>query len=201
MFVPLITLFSALWISLGLLFGSPYTDPVAIRNTAQPPSAMVDSSRIAQQAFFNDLRSLCGQSLTGKTQFLWSNDPKDPFVVNPLKAYVRVCTDTEIRIPFHIGEDTSRTWIFTMTAEGLQFKHQHLKPDGTPDRITNYGGMATVSGTRSRQYFPADQQTVSLDTAYTTNQWNVVLDLAQGTLEYRLTRYQRPRYTALFTRD
>jgi len=171
------------------------------RSHTKRPLSSYDSSRVAQQAFFNALRSLCGQSLTGKTQYLWNNDPNDPFVVNPLKAYVRTCSDTQIRIPFHIGNDTSRTWIFTMTPQGLQFKHQHLKPDGTPDRITNYGGMATANGTRWNQFFPADQQTVSLDTAYTTNQWNVVLDLKRGTLEYRLTRYQRPRYTAVFTRD
>jgi hypothetical protein len=61
--------------------------------------------------------------------------------------HVRVCRDDEIQIPLHVGENRSRTWILTRTAEGLRLKHDHRLEDGSDDPVTQYGGDTAADGT------------------------------------------------------
>jgi hypothetical protein len=154
-----------------------------------------------QTAFFNNIKAQCGASFTGSTEFSSSDDPNDPFVVNPLKMQISECSDTEIRMPFYVGADSSRTWILTLTPEGLLFKHQHLLPDGTPDTITNYGGMSDGTGTEWDQHFPADEFTASLNADYTTNKWSLILDIENGVFDYKLQRHSQPRFEARLMKD
>ncbi len=154
-----------------------------------------------QVAFFNNIKAQCGASFTGSTEFSSSDDPNDPFVINPLKMEVSECSDTEIRMPFYVGADSSRTWILTLTPEGLLFKHQHLLPDGTPDTITNYGGMSDGTGTEWDQHFPADEFTASLNSDYTTNKWSLILDVENGIFDYKLQRHSQPRFEARLMKD
>lgn len=154
-----------------------------------------------QVAFFNNIKDNCGASFTGSTEVSSSSDPNDPFVVNPLRMQISECTDTEIRMPFYVGVDSSRTWILTLTSEGLQFKHQHLMPDGSPDSITNYGGMSDGTGTEWDQHFPADAFTASLNTDYTTNKWSLIFDAQNGIFDYKLQRHGQPRFEARLMKD
>ena len=66
--------------------------------------------------------------------------PNDPFDGKTLVMHVRSCTPGELRIPFHVGEDHSRTWVLTRTTSGLRLKHDHRHADGTEDVLTMYGG-------------------------------------------------------------
>ena len=61
-----------------------------------------------------------------------------------------------LRIPFHVGEDHSRTWVLTRTADGLRLKHDHRHADGSPDAATLYGGDTAEAGSPMRQVFPVD---------------------------------------------
>jgi len=163
-------------------------------------TAAPDASDL-QVAFFNNIKAQCGASFTGSTEFSSSDDPNDPFVVNPLKMQISECSDTEIRMPFYVGADSSRTWILTLTPDGLLFKHQHLMPDGSPDSITNYGGMSDGTGTEWDQHFPADAFTASLDSLYTTNKWSLILDIENGIFDYKLQRHSKPRFEAKLMKD
>ena len=71
--------------------------------------------------------------------------------------HVRECSDREIRIPFHVGADRSRTWVITRTGSGLRLKHDHRHEDGSEDALTQYGGDTASAGTAERQEFPADR--------------------------------------------
>src|SRR3712207_8407608 len=51
--------------------------------------------------------------------------PSPDFAGKRLVMHVRDCSPNEVRIPFHVGEDRSRTWIVTRTAAGLRLKHDH----------------------------------------------------------------------------
>jgi hypothetical protein len=73
-----------------------------------------------------------------------------------LIMHVRECKSDTILIPFHVGEDRSRTWVVTRTAGGLRLKHDHRHKDGTPSQQTQYGGDTVEPGTANRQKFPAD---------------------------------------------
>lgn len=83
---------------------------------------------------------------------------------------LRLCRDGDVRIPFHVGADASRTWMLSKTAAGWQLKHRHLHKDGKPDARTNYGGEhkgapIPLSGGGWRLEFPADAESRALFTA------------------------------------
>jgi hypothetical protein len=124
-----------------------------------------------QEAFWSALRQHCGRAYEGRlTQ---SNASDTAFAGKTLTMHVRGCTDDEVRIPFHLGEDRSRTWVITRTAAGLRLKHDHRHRDGTEDRVTQYGGDTRGPGTPTSQEFPADAFTASLIPAAATNVWTV----------------------------
>lgn len=129
-----------------------------------------------QDAFFARLTELCGRSFAGRVAADDTNDPS--FAGKALVMHVRDCSATEIRIPFHVGEDHSRTWVITRTGAGLRLKHDHRHHDGTPDVLTWYGGDTAGPGTAERQEFPVDAESIALftregRTVSNTNVWAV----------------------------
>jgi hypothetical protein len=111
--------------------------------------------RTPQDAFFAQLRSLCGKAFEGRV--VSSPVAADAsFAGKRLVMHVRECTADTIRIPLHVGEDRSRTWVVTRTASGLRLKHDHRHEDGNEDAQTQYGGETGGAGTAIRQEFPAD---------------------------------------------
>ena len=99
----------------------------------------------AQRAFFRNLKRLCGRKFEGETVF--PPDKDHPMAGKRLVMFVETCGEKELRIPFRVGEDESRTWVLSLTDEGLLFKHDHRHADGTPDEVTMYGGLAAPGGT------------------------------------------------------
>lgn len=124
-----------------------------------------------QAAFWASLQDLCGNAYEGAVAEAPADDTT--FAGRDLVMHVRSCTETEIRIPFHVGEDRSRTWVLTRTDEGVRLKHDHRHADGSEDEITQYGGDTSAEGTAERQEFPADEHTASLIPAAATNVWTV----------------------------
>jgi hypothetical protein len=109
----------------------------------------------AQISFFRQLTALCGKSFEGRVA---STDPADKdFADKRLVMRVAACTDREVRIPFAVGDDRSRTWVITMLdATQVRLKHDHRHEDGSEDVLSNYGGDSNGSGSSWRQEFPAD---------------------------------------------
>ena len=149
-----------------------------------------------QRAFFENLKRLCGQQFEGETAF--PLDKEHPLAGKRLVMSVGTCREKEIRIPFHVGEDKSRTWVLTLTDAGLLFKHDHRHADGTPDKITMYGGLAAPSGTQYTQSFPADVETAKLIPEAATNVWTLQINPEKQQFMYYLERHKEPRYKALF---
>ena len=143
--------------------------------------------------FYDNLAALCGQSFDGK---IISNDPQDAdWAKETLTMHVRDCSDTEIKIPLHVGENRSRTWIISKTDTGLRLKHDHRHEDGEPDAVTMYGGDTSDGGSTTEQSFPVDQFSKDmfvregLDVSV-TNTW--ILSLIPGeSFTYALTRPNR----------
>ncbi len=150
----------------------------------------------SHKAFFEGIKKFCGKSLEGVTQFPKNSD--DPFAGKKLLITIDVCGEKEIRIPFHVGEDKSRTWILKLDETGLLLKHDHRHADGTPDKVTMYGGWATPNGTAYKQEFPADPHTKSLIPEAATNVWTIEIDNNKQELVYSLERHNKPRYQAVF---
>jgi hypothetical protein len=109
-----------------------------------------------QKQFFARLSQLCGKAFEGKVASPAVEADRD-FAGKRLVMHVRDCSADQIRIPFHVGEDRSRTWVVTRTGAGLRLKHDHRHQDGSEDALTQYGGDTVQPGTAERQEFPADQ--------------------------------------------
>jgi hypothetical protein len=62
------------------------------------------------------LKSLCCQRFKGAMTYAIA--PANDFVGKKMSADV-ICTSTDVRMPVQVGEDRSRTWIFTRTPAGL----------------------------------------------------------------------------------
>ena len=100
--------------------------------------------------------------------------------------HVVLCEEDRVHIPFHLDDDTSRTWMFLVEDGRLRFRHDHRHPDGTPEESTLYGGYSDGTGTAFAQYFPADQYTIELLVDTLNRQWNIILDENLQNFSYQL---------------
>lgn len=110
--------------------------------------------------FFNSIREHCGKAYEGKVTV--DNSDSDSFANKKLVMHVRRCADNQLQVPFHVGEDASRTWLITKTGSGLSLKHDHRHKDGSNDESTMYGGHTLDAGWAEVQSFPADQYSKEL---------------------------------------
>lgn len=144
--------------------------------------------------FWASLQKHCGKAYEGALEL-----PKDDtaFGGKRLVMHVRSCSATEIKVPFFVGDDKSRTWVFTLKDGLITLKHDHRHEDGTEDEVTQYGGTASNSGAATLQMFPADQHTATLLPRAATNVWSVSLD--DTTFGYNLSRiYNNTVFKVLF---
>lgn len=142
--------------------------------------------------FLADVAALCGQAFGGRIAANEPAQPNDPFVGQALVMHVRTCEPGRVLVPFHVGEDRSRTWVLTLHGDRLRLKHDHRHQDGTEDELTQYGGDSTTPGTADRQEFPVDQFSIDLftrtnRTVSNTNTW--AMEVMPGkTFTYELSR-------------
>ncbi len=119
----------------------------------------------APSAAFTPMSPACGRAYAGR---MVSDDPVDSGMAGkPMILHVRVCDAQEVQIPFHVGDDRSRTWFLTQTPAGLRLKHRHRHEDGSLDTRTFYGGTASaaptlLAGGGWRQLFPVDDESKAL---------------------------------------
>ena len=142
-------------------------------------------------AFFNAIKTHCGKAFQGKVS---KDNVGNTFGDAKLVMHVRKCTDSEIQIPFHVGDDASRTWILTKTGAGLMLKHDHRNEDGTFHTSTMYGGHTVDEGFPQVQSFPADVYSKALFiesgiAASTDNVWQMMIYPSR--FSYRLIRPAR----------
>ena len=135
------------------------------------------STFYAQQSpaekFWTQLQGHCGEAYEGT---ITSENPGEDFAGKKLIMYVSSCDENNIKIPFFVGDDKSRTWVLTFKDNRIKLKHDHRHRDGSEDKITQYGGQATNTGLADLQVFPADTQTAELLPAAATNVWFIGLD-------------------------
>ncbi len=134
------------------------------------------------ETFWMNLAAHCGKAYEGKLV----SPESDPRFAGKLVMHVRSCEEGRLRIPFFVGEDRSRTWVLTMDRNDLiQLKHDHRHSDGTQDEVTQYGGMATNTGSATTQFFPSDQFTADLLPAAVGNVWWITVDETSFTYNLR----------------
>ncbi|WP_105166955.1 hypothetical protein [Pseudoalteromonas sp. T1lg23B] len=112
-------------------------------------------------AFFNQIAQHCGKAFEGEVSVDNVSGPSS-FANKKLIMHVRHCTEQQLQVPFHVGDDASRTWIISKTGSGLSLKHDHRHQDGSDDASTMYGGHTVDAGYNNVQSFPADQYSKEL---------------------------------------
>lgn len=126
--------------------------------------------------FLSAMAAMCGNAYGGRIVANEPAQPNDAFEGQTLVMHVRTCEPGRVLVPFHVGEDRSRTWVLTLQGDRLRLKHDHRHEDGTEDELTQYGGDSTAPGTATRQEFPVDQFSIDLftrtnRTVSNTNTW------------------------------
>ncbi len=144
-------------------------------------------------AFFNQLRTLCGNSYTGRTSF--PTEQSHALTGSSLRITFEVCSEDEMRIPFQINNDTSRTFIIRQEENGrLELRHD-ISTEGEPSM---YGGFADTSSTATRQVFRADEITVGIAPEAVANVWTMEIDLGNNRFIYDLKRGDEQRFRGVF---
>lgn len=147
----------------------------------------------SHDGFFDNIAAHCGKAYEGKVSVDNAAGPSS-FAGKKLVMHVRRCNERELQVPFHVGDDASRTWIITKTGSGLSLKHDHRHKDGSDDRSTMYGGHTLDAGFANAQSFPADQYSKELFVSQGIpqsmgNTWQMYIYPKQFT--YRLVREGR----------
>ncbi len=138
------------------------------------------------------MNALCGKAFEGE---ITSDDPRDAdWASERLVIHFRDCSPGEVRAPFHVGDDHSRTFVITQIDHGLRFKHDHRHEDGVEDVLSQYGGDTVEKPYGLRAEFPADAFSremfeeqgylVSID-----NVWSI--EVTDETFTYGLNRPNR----------
>ena len=149
------------------------------------------SSVALKRSFFANLSSLCGKAFEGRVVSP-PTAADASFAGKRLVMHVRDCSADTIRIPFHVAEDRSRTWVISRSTTGLRLKHDHRHEDGSEDKVTQYGGDSVTPPSAVRQEFPADAFTKALlirenNVAGAANIWAVEV-IPGRTFAYELRR-------------
>ncbi len=146
---------------------------------------------IPPRDLISGLAAHCGKAYAGRITS--DPNPRDAdFAGKDLIMHVRVCRADQAQVPFHVGDDRSRTWVITRLADGaLRLKHDHRHADGTEDKLTQYGGdtvgapqglmAAFPVDSFSKEMFVREGLSVSLE-----NVW--IMQLTDTAFVYTLTR-------------
>ncbi len=150
-----------------------------------------------QITFMNYYQEFCGDTFKGQTTIIDLGEDHELDGAD-LTMILETCSEDEVRIPFIVNEDSSRTWIVKMTQHGLHLSHDHRYPDGTQYDQNFYGGYADDEGSAFLQYFPADHRTIEDRPQREINRWAKEFDLENDKYYYRLYLRGELRFEAEF---
>ncbi len=128
-------------------------------------SFVMSAPVLAADPVIDSLVPVCYQAYRG--QVVSTDEADADFARSTLVMHLRECRASELRIPFNVGDNRSRTWILSKTETGYRLKHRHMHEDGTPDALTNYGGdhagaPIELPGGGWRLEFPADAESKAM---------------------------------------
>ena len=150
-----------------------------------------------QDTFWRHLQELCVSAAEGRLLRAPAGDTQIDAKAR-LVVHFWECGDRELRFPFVVGDNRSRTWVFIRHADRLELRHDHRHEDGREDSRTWYGAFTMSPGTVTRQEFVTERDGVLVG-------WRVEIEpgrrFAYGTvragewrhlLEFDLTRPVAP---------
>lgn len=150
--------------------------------------------------FLSNLREYCGYSYEGRTtEFsLGTGEEEHPLEDPEMRMILKECSEDEVRIPFHVDHDQSRTWVLQMRDGQLHLSHDHRYPDGTEYKQNMYGGYSDARGSGLKHFFPADDFTIAERPQRDINVWSMEIDPDNELFYYRLYLEGQLRFEATF---
>lgn len=157
-------------------------------------AACTPAAENPHDVFFNKLTAHCGNAYEGRVS-VGDEELDADWMAARIVIEIKECSANRIRIPLHVDNDHSRTWVFARGVEGLALKHDHRLENGSQDAVTGYGGNTVSFGTPDNQVFPTDDYSKLMFSehgmvASVNNTW-VVSFPSENTLRYQLVRDDR----------
>jgi hypothetical protein len=195
------------WVMVAfLMLSCSQRDPNPAAEKTEPQFTSAETTTV----FMAQYEPYCGNTYAGRSVFVDLGD-ESPLIGARLLMTVAECSVDEIRIPFYVDEDRSRTWILSYQDGALRLGHDHRYDDGSEYEANFYGGFAMENENGHFQYFPeyaesgetvlffpSDERTIADRAARNINVWSKAFDTENQRYYYRLYLEGRLRYEAEF---
>ena len=130
-----------------------------------------------QDKFFDSVKAQCGNAFSGKVE-----DSSNSTAYNGRKfmLHIRDCSDTQIKMPLHIDDNSSRILVLTKSDGSIKLQHDHRHADGSSDALTLYGGYSSADSTANVQNFPESAESIAITKAQAPTRtypsvWSIIL--------------------------
>ena len=130
-----------------------------------------------QDIFFDSIRAHCGNAFSGSVE-----DSSNSTAYNGRKfvLHIRDCSDSQIKMPLHIDDNSSRILVLSKTDGGIQLQHDHRHADGSSEALTLYGGDSSADSTDKVTHFPESAESIAITKAHAPTRtypsvWSIIL--------------------------
>lgn len=135
-----------------------------------------------QAKFFDSVKALCGKAFSGGIIEDTANSAA--YGGKKFILHIRDCSDSQIKMPLHIDDNSSRILILTKSdaksGGSIKLQHDHRHSDGSSDDLTLYGGSTSSAGTPNNQAFPESAESIEITKTYGKGRtypsvWSIIL--------------------------
>ena len=137
----------------------------------------VKAAESNQDKFFDSINAHCGNAFSGSVE-----DSSNSTAYNGRKfvLHIRDCSDTQIKMPLHIDDNSSRILVLTKSDGSIKLQHDHRHADGSSDALTLYGGYSSADTTDNVTNFPESAESIAITKAYAPTRtypsvWSIIL--------------------------
>ncbi len=155
------------------------------------------ASETNETSFLENYADYCGYAYRGESTLVELGEG-NPLEGADLVMILDDCSKDEVRMPFYVDDDRSRTWIVRRMNGRLHLSHDHRYPNGTEYDANLYGGYADEDGDAETVYFPSDERTIAERPSREINRWSKSFDHENQRYHYRLYLRDTLRYEAEF---
>ena len=140
-------------------------------------SASVGALDSNQDKFFDSIRAHCGKAFSGSVE---DSSNSTAYTGRKFVLHIRDCSNTQIKMPLHVDDNSSRILVLTKRDGSIELQHDHRHADGSSDALTLYGGYSSADSTGNVTNFPESVESIEITKAHAPNRtypsvWSIIL--------------------------
>ena len=140
-------------------------------------SASVGALDSNQDKFFDSIRAHCGKAFSGSVE---DSSNSTAYTGRKFVLHIRDCSNTQIKMPLHVDDNSSRILVLTKRDGSIELQHDHRHADGSSDALTLYGGYSSADSTGNVTNFPESAESIAITKAYAPTRtypsvWSIIL--------------------------